>query len=170
MKMLKAALLATAVLALAGPAMAFGPSNPNTEGSTGLDTSDLRGVAVVDVQCYPSIDYRRDRDPVTHTNIDVTFQPGSDWLIQSFVVNHHLMSGRVIDRDRQYAGTTWKKPGRFEWYWEGQQYDNPRITMLATLVRTQRGEWRYQETVYRDGRLDHTISSMHCDRLGEDAQ
>ena len=156
--MLKATLLATAVLALASPALAFGPSN------FGLDTSDLRDTDAVAVQCYPSIDYRRDRDPVTHTDIVVRFQPGSDWLIQSFVVNHHLMSGRVIDRDRQYAGTTSKKPGHFEWYWEGRQYQNPRIIMLATLVRTQHGERRYQETVYRDGRLDHAISSMHCER------
>jgi hypothetical protein len=149
--------------------MAFGPSNHRDMGSDGYDTSDLRGVSVVDVQCYPPTD-PRDRDPVTHTDIDVTFQPGSDWLIQSFVVNHNRASGRVINRDHQYAGTTWKKPGHFEWYWEGQQYDNPRISMQATLLRTQRGEWRYQEVIYKDGRLDHPIAAMHCDRVGEGAQ
>jgi hypothetical protein len=164
--MWRAATAMIAVLALAGPAMAFGPSNQNTW-SDGFDTSNLNGVTVVNVQCYPSLDYRRDRDPVTHTDIDVTFQPGADFLIQSFAVNHTLASRRVINRDTQYAGTTWKKPGFFEWHWEGRQYDNPRISMLATLVRTARGEWRYQETIYKDGRFEHAISSMHCDRVSE---
>ena len=162
--MWKASLLAAAVLALAGPAMAFGPSNQNT-GSNGYDTTDLRGVTAVNVQCYPPFDYV-DRDPVTHTDIALTFQPGTDQLIQSFVVNHSLMSGRVINRDTQYAGTTWKKPGHFEWYWQGRQYDDPRISMLATLLRTARGEWQYQEIVYRDGRVQ-PLPVMHCDRVDE---
>jgi hypothetical protein len=42
--------------------------------------------------------------------------------------------------------------------------------MLATLVRTQRGEWQYQESVYRDGQLARALPPMHCDRVGEDAQ
>ena len=171
MRILKAALLATAVLAVAGPAMAFGPSNHHDIGSDGYDTSDLRGVTAVDVQCYPAPDYRdHDRDPVAHTDIDVVFQTDSDLLVQSFVVAHTLSSGRIINRDTQYAGTTWKKPRYFEWHWEGRQYDDPRIAMQATLVRTQRGEWRYQESVYRDGRLYRALPTMHCDRVGEDAQ
>jgi hypothetical protein len=166
--MLKVALLAGAMLALASPAMAFGP-NLNDGGGVGLDTSSLSGAGTVDVQCFPITFDRRDhdRDTVTHTDVDVTFQPGTDWLIQSFVVNHYLMSGRVIDRDRQYAGTTWKKPGHFEWYWEGQQYDNPRISMRATLLRTARGQWSYQEVVFKDGRVDHVIPAMICSRVGD---
>ena len=58
-RILKAALLATAVLAVAGRAMAFGPANQHDIGSDGYDTSDLRGAKVVDVQCFPSIEYRR---------------------------------------------------------------------------------------------------------------
>jgi hypothetical protein len=170
MRILKATLLVTAVLAVAGPALAFGPANHHDTGD-GYDTTDLRGVTSVDVQCYPSFDSRdRDRDPVAHTDIDVTFQPNSDLLIQSFVVNHTLASGRIINRDHQYEGTTWKKPRYFEWHWEGRQYDDQRIAMQATLVRTQRGEWRYQESVYRDGRLYRALPAMHCDRVGEDAQ
>jgi hypothetical protein len=165
--MLKTALLAGAVLALAGPAMAFGPSNQNTS-SDGFDRSSLKGVTVVDVQCYPSIDYRRDHDPVTHTDIDLTFQPDGDFSIQSFVVHHSLMSGRVVNRDTQYAGSTWKKPGSLEWHWEGRQYDNPRLTMLATLVRTPRGEWQYQETIFKDGRFERALATMHCDRVNSD--
>jgi hypothetical protein len=106
-----------AVLALTGPAMAFGPNGtiqPNIPDD--LDTSSLNGVNGVDVQCYPPID-RRDSDPVTQTDIDLTFQPYSDFLIRSFVVNHNRASGRAINRDTQYAGTTWKKPGFNEWYW-----------------------------------------------------
>jgi hypothetical protein len=165
-----------AVLALGGPAMAFGPNGtiqPNIP-DDGRDTSTLNGVTIVDVQCYPSFDPRdHDRDPVTHTDIDLTFQPHSDFLIQSFVVNHNLASRRVINRDTQYAGTTWKKPGFNEWHWEGRQYDNPRMSMLATLLRTARGEWRYQEVIYKDGRVDHVIPAMQCRRVlagNEDAE
>jgi hypothetical protein len=161
-------LIATAaVLALAGPAMAFGP-NPNNRTYEDLDTSNLDGENAVDVECFPSYDPRdHSRDPVAHTDIDVTFQPNSDLRIQSFVVNHNLASGRVINRDTQYAGTTWKKPGFYEWYWEGRQYDNPRISMRATLLRTARGQWTYQEVVFKDGRVDNVIPAMICTRAGE---
>jgi hypothetical protein len=159
-------LIATfAVLALAGPAIAFGPNGtiqPNVPDD--LDTSSLNGVNGLDVQCYPPID-RRDSNPVTQTDIDLTFQPYSDFLIQSFVVNHNLASGRVINRDTQYAGTTWKKPGFNEWHWEGRQYKDPRISMQATLLRTARGQWRYQEVVYKDGYVEHAIPAMNCSRV-----
>jgi len=169
-RILKAALLATAVLAVAGRAMAFGPANQHDIGSDGYDTSDLRGAKVVDVQCFPSIEYRRDRDPVLHTDIDLVLQPDSDLLIQSFIVTHTLASGRVVNRDTQYAGSTWKKPRYFEWHWEGRQYDDPRLSMRATLVRTHRGEWQYQETIYKDGRFERALGTMHCDRIEGDAQ
>ena len=142
---------------LPGPNGTIQPNIPDD----GRGTSTLNGVTIVDVQCYPSFDPRdHDRDPVTHTDIDLTFQPHSDFLIQSFVVNHNLASRRVINRDTQYAGTTWKKPGFNGWHWEGRQYDNPRMSMLATLLRTARGEWRYQEVIYKDGRVDHVIPAM----------
>jgi hypothetical protein len=157
-----------AVLALAGPAMAFGPSD-RTPIYDGLDRSNLSGVGVVDVQCYPVTFDPRDRshDRVTHTDIDVTFQSDGDLQIQSFVVTHNLASGRVVNRDTQYSGTTWKKLGFYEWYWEGRQYDNPRISMRATLLRTARGQWTYQEVVYKDGRVDHVIPAMMCSRSGD---
>jgi hypothetical protein len=161
---LKATLLAAVALALAAPAMAFGP---NQADGSNLDRSDLSRVGAVDVQCYPVTFDPRDhsRDPVAHTDIDVTFESGGDNSVESFVVNHVLVSGRVINRDTQYAGATWKKPGFYEWYWEGHQYENPRISMKATLLRTARGQWQYQEVVYRDGRVDHNIPAMMCSRV-----
>jgi hypothetical protein len=166
----KLLLAATAVLALAGPAMAFdsnGTVMPTQPDDYRLDTSNLNGTDYVSLDCHPPID-RSDRDPVIETDVTLNFKPGSDQHLATFKVGHNLRSGRNIDRDTQYAGNVWKKAGYNEWYWNGRQYQNARVSMQGTVWRTASGQWMYQEIVYKDGFVDHVISAMHCNRsLGD---
>jgi hypothetical protein len=40
--------------------------------------------------------------------------------------------------------------------------------MQGTVWRTASGQWMYQETVYKDGFVDHVISAMYCNRNSGD--
>jgi hypothetical protein len=167
-QMKKHLLAATAFLALAGPAMAFGSNGTIMPNDPSIDTENLASVDAVMLECYPPID-RSDRDPVQRTNIDLTFKPGvSDQHVATLDVRHTLFSNRVIDRNTQYAGNVWKRSGYNEWYWGGPQYQNPRVSMQGTVFRTARGQWRYQEVVSKDDRVDNVIAPMNCTRTWGD--
>jgi hypothetical protein len=109
--MKKHLLAAKALLALAGPAMAFGSNGTIMPNDPSIDTENLANVDAVMLECYPPID-RSKRDPVQRTNIDLTFKPGvSDQRVATLDVRHTLFSNRVIDRNTQYAGNVWKRSG-----------------------------------------------------------
>jgi hypothetical protein len=113
----------------------------------------------VSLVCRPPLD-RKDRNPVVKTLVELSLKGGHD--VQEFTVIHELFDGTKRDRSNQYTGTVGHVPGKNEWSWSGRSIRNPHITMEARLFRTARNDWRYEESIFRDGRPDVSID-FHCD-------
>jgi hypothetical protein len=149
---MKKFLLATvAVLALAGPAMAFTNQRPGVELNDGITS----------LTCHPKLD-RSDRDPVVRTYITIELDGHNDFAAKSFTVRHELLGGRIIDRDNQYTGRLWKDAGIAQWYWFGRLDRNPSIEMKATLFHNSMRGWRYQETLFKNGYVEKVVPEMDC--------
>jgi hypothetical protein len=150
---MKNLLLATvAVLAIAGPAMAFTNQRPATELNDGPTS----------LTCHPEHMDHSDRDPVVRTYISIDLDGSNDFAAKSFTVRHELLNGRIIDRDDQYTGRLHKDRGIAQWYWTGTLDRNPSVQMKATLFHNSIRGWRYQETVFKNGYVEKTIPEEDC--------
>jgi hypothetical protein len=108
----------------------------------------------VSLVCRPSLD-RSSRNPAVKTFVDLSLKP--DHEVRDFTVIHELFDGTRKDRSDQYTGNVDHVPGKNEWSWNGRLNRNSSITMEARAFRTSRGEWKYEEKVYKNGWLDVAI-------------
>ena len=149
--MKKLVLATVALLAIAGPAMAFTDHGHSVELNDGMTS----------LTCHPVLD-RNDRDPVVRTYITVDLDGHNDFAAKSFTVRHELLNGRIIDRDNQYTGRISKDRGIAQWYWTGTLDRNPSVQMKATLFKSPISGWRYQETLFKNGYVEKVIPEMDC--------
>jgi hypothetical protein len=148
--MRKLLLAAAAAVVLATPAMAFSEANNQ------VMLQDIEALI-----CHPALDHS-DRDPVVRTYVNLELDGTRDWTAKSFTVTHESFSGRMISRDDQYTGRLLKTPGKAEWFWIGTLNRNPSIQMKASVWNNPRTGWGYQETVYKNGYVDHVIPAEDC--------
>jgi hypothetical protein len=100
---------------------------------------------------------RSDRDPVITSGI--TLMLDDRYEPTQIDVTHWLFSGRAIDRGTQYSNDgVWKTAGLNEWFWRGRLMRNPHVSMVGRLYFTAQGRWFYDETIFKDGRLDKVLS------------
>jgi hypothetical protein len=103
-----------------------------------------------------------DSDPVFKTEIMIWFSPASAKHPTGFEVKHHTASGQVYQRDLQYRDIR-RESTRGGDRWSGVSMQNQRLTMTGTLfeerVRGQ-AQARYVERLYRDGKLQRTVTSV----------
>jgi hypothetical protein len=143
-------IVATVLVALVSPAIAF----------TAAPQDPPLGSAIY-LTCKPPLD-RSDRDPAVNTYVNVQFLSDTNHNVKSFDVIHSLFSGRTINRNDQYTGSASKKENYEEWYWTGVQNRDRNVSMVGKLIHDDRLGWRYQETVYKNGFVDHVIPFETC--------
>ncbi len=113
--------------------------------------------------CHPVLD-RADRDPPIEADIMLTFQAKSnDFAPYHFNIVYKLWSGQTINRDDQYTGLgIVKVPGKADWTWTGIYNRDNSVTMKGRLIENSNG-WFYQETVFKNGYVQHYIPQMSCE-------
>jgi hypothetical protein len=93
-----------------------------------------------------------DRDPGYKVNVSADFENGK---ISGFDAVHTTMSGTEYSRSRQYTNATLESSRNWV-QWIGWRHD---YRMVGTLYLNN-GRWRYDEQVFRNGRVQTTINTI----------
>jgi hypothetical protein len=158
---IKQLLIALVVLAMPSAAQAFtdvGPRVTLPDGPFSLTCHPLGGPT------------SGDRHPTVRIIISMNLDASDDWAARTFEVVHQLWSGRAIIRDDQYVGRVSKACGKAQWYWTGVLQRNPSVSMIGTLYKNSQVGWRYQETVYKNGRVDQAFPEVDCSQEDDGAR
>jgi hypothetical protein len=99
----------------------------------------------------------RDRDPAYKITIFLQIEDGT---FKSLDVGYTLVSGRYVDRSRQYEnGRTWTAmPRALHWYWAGSR---GQTSIQGHLYHNQRDGWMYYEQIVAPGNNYQMLADCH---------
>jgi hypothetical protein len=149
--MKKLLMTTAAILVMTSSAMAFGNDYP-----VNGNQSPPSQPGITTLVCNPPNDGRY--DDVKWTDVVLNLDRNGNAVSINAV--HHLYDGRVRDRGEQYSnGGVQTRAGYYEWYWSGQVFSNPRLTMAGRLGFSRAGGWFYEEHIWKHGMQEYNSSA-----------
>lgn len=141
-------LLATVAFGLGcTPALAF-TANPKFDPSGGASLE----CAIVGVTPKSALG----DDPAYKVNVYLGYD--DKHVFDTLNVYYTLVSGRLIDRTKQYSNAkTWEADGS-DWYWKGTQGKSRMTGHLYHRDNHYSNVWKYQEDLFVDGK--HKMTSL----------